>query len=557
MRKLAVMNKHLIFLSIISAIFTTTAYATQTPCASQVFANALAQSASNVRESDSEEVIQQWIYSVFTDKNTISNVLACPEIASVADNETITFTPVQYIFPMGREVVVKYETQPKILKQRLSLANKRELPESDPNPRIGAPDDNTIWTYTDPAWYAIMVVESGALSNFVGPNKNNTISLKYINDNIDSLYPQNSGCTTKHAFARDSKPINQAVKQTVNIENDSNDYYVAGDANLAWIGYTEIALDVVITVATMGGGMVLTGITKSARASRALKGLSSALGGLRKLDTVQDYIKQSARIAQLTDDIAKLDDAAKIAEKTAELDKLKDSIKTLEQADDVKKYKEAAETFSDLNKYRKTLKGIKAIKQRGNVIARGVKVAKSAKAAMGGNKLITKGAKLGRASKLSTRVGDMLFQSTMANLGRLGKMETIGGAIYGGIQFVGGMMYDFTETSTGDFTNDIEFKPLLLLSADDLQGEQADKINYGMWLMWMGDSTNPADDDAAYLQAMDFAAKFHEDLMDVQNDKNTPCNVDIYVAKPILKNPGTADSEIYYLIMNDVPWTTK
>ena len=551
------MNKHLIFLSIISAIFTTTAYATQTPCASQVFANALAQSASNVRESDSEEVIQQWIYSVFTDKNTISNVLACPEIASVADNETITFTPVQYIFPMGREVVVKYETQPKILKQRLSLANKRELPESDPNPRIGAPDDNTIWTYTDPAWYAIMVVESGALSNFVGPNKNNTISLKYINDNIDSLYPQNSGCTTKHAFARDSKPINQAVKQTVNIENDSNDYYVAGDANLAWIGYTEIALDVVITVATMGGGMVLTGITKSARASRALKGLSSTLGGLRKLDTVQDYIKQSARIAQLTDDIAKLDDAAKIAEKTAELDKLKDSIKTLEQADDVKKYKEAAETFSDLNKYRKTLKGIKAIKQRGNVIARGVKVAKSAKAAMGGNKLITKGAKLGRASKLSTRVGDMLFQSTMANLGRLGKMETIGGAIYGGIQFVGGMMYDFTETSTSDFTNDIEFKPLLLLSADDLQGEQADKINYGMWLMWMGDSTNPADDDAAYLQAMDFAAKFHEDLMDVQNDKNTPCNVDIYVAKPILKNPGTADSEIYYLIMNDVPWTTK
>lgn len=551
------MNKHLIFLSIISAIFTTSVYATQTPCASQVFANALAQSASNVRESDSEEVIQQWIYSVFTDKNTISNVLACPEIASVADNETIAFTPVQYIFPMGREVVVKYETQPKILKQRLSLANKRELPESDPNPRIGAPDDNTIWTYTDPAWYAIMVVESGALSNFVGPNKNNTISLKYINDNIDSLYPQNSGCTTKHAFARDSKPINQAVKQTVNIENDSNDYYVAGDANLAWIGYTEIALDVVITVATMGGGMVLTGITKSARASRALKGLSSTLGGLRKLDTVQDYIKQSARIAQLTDDIAKLDDAAKIAEKTAELDKLKDSIKTLEQADDVKKYKEAAETFSDLNKYRKTLKGIKAIKQRGNVIARGVKVAKSAKAAMGGNKLITKGAKLGRASKLSTRVGDMLFQSTMANLGRLGKMETIGGAIYGGIQFVGGMMYDFTETSTSDFTNDIEFKPLLLLSADDLQGEQADKINYGMWLMWMGDSTNPADDDAAYLQAMDFAAKFHEDLMDVQNDKNTPCNVDIYVAKPILKNPGTADSEIYYLIMNDVPWTTK
>jgi hypothetical protein len=116
-------------------------------------------------------------------------------------------------------------------------------------------------------------------------------------------------------------------------------------------------------------------------------------------------------------------------------------------------------------------------------------------------------------------------------------------------------MYNFTETSTGEFTNNIDFKPLLLLSADDIQGQE-DTINYGMWLMRYGDSQSPADDDAAYLQAMDFAAKFHEDLLDIQDDSASPCNVDIYVVRPILRNPDSANPEIYYLIMNDTPWTT-
>ena len=48
----------------------------------------------------------------------------------------------------------------------------------------------------------------------------------------------------------------------------------------------------------------------------------------------------------------------------------------------------------------------------------------------------------------------------------------------------------------------------------------------------------------------------HEDLMDVQNGTNSPCNVDIYVVRPVLRNPGEEDGQIYYLIMNDVPWTT-
>ena len=77
-----------------------------------------------------------------------------------------------------------------------------------------------------------------------------------------------------------------------------------------------------------------------------------------------------------------------------------------------------------------------------------------------------------------------------------------------------------------------------------------------MWLLWMGDTTVIEDDDAAYLQAMDFAAKFHQELLEEQGDTNSPCNVDIFVVHPILRNPGTDNPELYYLIMNDTPWTT-
>ncbi len=621
-----------------------------TPCASQIFANQMAKTATTVDETADEEIIQQWIYSIFSDTNTLSNVLKCPEITSVTDTETIRFSPIQYTFPIGRTITVNYETQPIVLKQRLTLSNKRNLPTADPNPRVGDINDDAIWTNTNPAWYAIMVVESGTLDNFVGPDKNNTVSIQYINDNINQLFPHGVNCTTKHALARDTKALNRAVTQTVGAEDDSNDYYVAGDANLEWIGYTEIALDVVITVATSGGWTVISGATKGTRALRALNGMADVLKQLRKLDSVQDYIKATARANKLADEINALTDAAKIAEKTAELDKLKDSIKTMEKADDVKKYKETSETFADLNKYRhqlldpsrkartklqlKEMAGtLKNLRQRtsvqnyiqttaqitrltdeintltdaakiaektaeldklkdslktlentddvkkyketadayktlnasrhaltrmaktGNVITRGVKAIKAGKAAFTGNELIVKGAKLGRASKISTRVKDWLFHSTMSNIGKLAKVGASTGFIYGALKFAGDM-YDFTETSTGEFTNDIEFKPLLLLSADDITGQE-NVVNYGMWLMWQGDSTNPEDDDAAYLQAMDFAAKFHEDLTEIQNDTNSPCNVDIFVVRPIIRNPDSDNAQLYYLIMNDIPWTTN
>jgi hypothetical protein len=79
-----------------------------------------------------------------------------------------------------------------------------------------------------------------------------------------------------------------------------------------------------------------------------------------------------------------------------------------------------------------------------------------------------------------------------------------------------------------------------------------------MWLMWAGDATSPTDDDAAYLQAFDFADKFHIDLLETMDETNNhACNVDIYVVRPILRNPDKENPEMYYLIMNDKPWTTS
>lgn len=542
------------------SLATFAAHGADTPCASRVFADALVQTANTVNEYAHETEIQTWIYQTFALPDVLNTVLACPEIAGVADDETIKFTPIQYIFPGGREIVVNYETQPRVLKQRLTLANKRDLPSGGDSPRIGAAGDDAIWTNTDPAWYAIMVTEHGALDEFVGSDKNNTISLNYIKNNIDKLFPSGRGgkCTDRSAKSRDATAINTVMREhTVNIDDDTNDYYIAGDVNLQWISYAEMALDVVITVATFGGGAVITGATKSARASRALRGLGTTMKTLSKSDDVIKYVRTTRDAAKLSDEIKALDkvaDAAKIADKTRELDKLNETIKSLESIDDVKKYRDATRTYSELNTYRHSLRGLRALRgaQRGNIIARAVRATKSA---MTGNKLISRAAKMGRSGKMSARVRDWLFNSTMKNIGVLGKMEATGGLLYGAIKFAGDM-YDWTETSTGEFTSGVEFAPLLLLSADDLQGQE-NVVNHGMWLMWAGDSVSAADDDAAYLQAMDFAAKFHQDLSEYQNDTASPCNVDIFVVRPVLRNPGTENTELYYLIMNDEPWTTN
>ena len=472
----------------------------------------------------------------------------------MADDETITFLPIEYTFPGGRQIIVNYETQPKILKQRITISEKRELPY-DPNPEIGADGDTSVWTNTDPAWYAIMVVEHGALDEFVGPDKNNTISLQWINDNIDTIYPHGNSCTSKTALAGDNDMVNLAGKATVNLADDTNDYYVAGDANLQWISYLEIGLDVVITVATAGGGAAVLGVTKAARASRALKNIGTSLRALRQTDAVRDYIRVSAQYSRATEELRTIDratDAAAHAAKSAEIDNLARQMRNMEQTNDqVRQYREYSDTFSSLNQYRRTLRGVLRPAQRGNIIARAWR---SLRAANTGGPMIKSAARLGRSSMKSGKIRDWLFQTTLQNIGAVAKLEQAGGLLYGALNFVGGM-YDWTETSTGEYTSGIEFKPLTLLSADDLSGQE-NVVNYGMWLMWMGDSISAMDDDAAYLQAMDFADKFHYNLMTVQSETPTPCNIDIYVVRPIIRNPGGDAPEMYYLVMNDEPWTT-
>lgn len=527
-----------------------------TLCATAAFENALARSASGIDANATEQDVQKWIYATMQNAAVLNEVLNCPEFQNIPDDETITFLPITYTFPTGREIVINYETQPKILRQRIALGNKRNLPSSNPNPRVGAPDDDSIWTNTDPAWYAIMVVESGTLDSFVGPGKNNTISLKYIEDNIDTLFPQSGQCTGKSALTKDNTMINRAMKETVNVEDDTNDYYVAGDVNLQWISYLEIGLDVAITVATVGAGTAVMGATKAARASRTLKNLTESLRVLRQADSVRDYIRLGQKAAKATEELKTIDrvtDAAKYAEKTKEIENYTKAMRNLENTDDkVKQYKQYSETFSSLNNYRRALRALKPA-QRGNIIARAWRAVKAANT---GGKQLRSAAKVAKSSTLSGRVRDWLFQSTLSNIGALGKLEQTGGLIYGALNFIGGM-YDWTETSTGEFTSGIEFKPLALLSADDLQGQE-NVVNHGMWLMWAGDAYSAADDDAAFLQAMDFANKFHFNLEEVQEEQNNhACNVDIFVVRPIIRNPGSENPEMYFLVMNDEPWTTS
>lgn len=527
-----------------------------TLCATAMFENALARNASSIDANATEQDVQKWIYATMQNAAVLNEVLNCPEFQNIPDDKTITFLPITYTFPTGREIVINYETQPKILRQRIALGNKRNLPSSNPNPRVGAPDDDSIWTNTDPAWYAIMVVESGTLDNFVGPGKNNTISLKYIEDNIDTLFPQSGQCTGKSALTKDNTMINRAMKETVNVEDDTNDYYVAGDVNLQWISYLEIGLDVAITVATVGAGTAVMGATKAARASRTLKNLTESLRVLRQADSVRDYIRLGQKAAKATEELKTIDrvtDAAKYAEKTKEIENYTKAMRNLENTDDkVKQYKQYSETFSSLNNYRRALRALKPA-QRGNIIARAWRAVKAANT---GGKQLRSAAKVAKSSTLSGRVRDWLFQSTLSNIGALGKLEQTGGLIYGALNFIGGM-YDWTETSTGEFTSGIEFKPLALLSADDLQGQE-NVVNHGMWLMWAGDAYSAADDDAAFLQAMDFANKFHFNLEEVQEEQNNhACNVDIFVVRPIIRNPGSENPEMYFLVMNDEPWTTS
>ena len=150
---------------------------------------------------------------------------------------------------------------------------------------------------------------------------------------------------------------------------------------------------------------------------------------------------------------------------------------------------------------------------------------------------------------------DWLFHSTLRNGARITRAAEGVAILQFALRLIGDF-FDYTNTSTDKYTNGIGMKPFLLLSADSIEGEDTE-VNYGMWLMWAGDAGFAEDDDAAYLQTMDFAQKFHQDLTETQEEQGRhPCDVDIYVVRPIIRNPDTDHQALYWLIMNDVPWST-
>lgn len=519
-----------------------------------------------ITDMSEEDTVRQWVEYILANTEVLEQVLACPEISLADEDETIKFTPIKYTFPDDtRELTIYYETQPKVLRQKLLLAQKRVNPAYDPNPHVGENSDS-VWVNTIPAWYAIAVVQSTKLDNFVGPGKNNTVSARYIEDNITELWPDGSTCTSKSALANDDYKINKAVTATVDFKgntgnDDPNDYYVAGDANLQWITYLEIAADIVMTVITWGGWAVALGATKVARAAKAMVGLSKTMRTLRQTKHVKTYIKATRRLAKLNKNLKKAQKAKNVSDVKLlknQISNAKKTIKGLERSSkygkDVRKYKKTEKTFRQLSAYRNSLR-LSRLSRRGNLFTRGARAVKAVKSLFTGGKLISRGARMGRTGSLIAKSRSYLFQSTMRFLGQVAKVGTSSGIAYTGLKFLGNM-YDWSSTSNSDYTSGIDFKPFLLLSADDIP-EQGNVVNHGMWLMWLGDSVNMTDDDAAYLQAMDFASKFHEELMDIQDGKNSPCNVDIFVVRPIIRNPGTDSEELYYLFMNDIPWTTN
>lgn len=597
-----------------------------TTCVRNAFMNALYENADKIDEDAPESAVKQWIYDTIQSAETLGDVLTCPEIMDADENETIRFLPIQYTFPNGREIIVNYETQPRVLEQRFMLATKTELPTTDPNPAISEFDETATWTNTEPAWYGIMVVQSGALRDMVGPDKNNTVSMKYIIDNIGNLYPRDTDgvCSTRSGMTaklRNSMIHKVMREHTAKHDDDNNNYYIAGDIKLRWISFAEIALDIALTVVSFGGFAAAEGAIKTARATKIIGKIGKNMKTLTKIENVQKYIRESLKIARLTKEIDNMNDMAKTIKTIDKLEKALAKLpkgsakyekiaKQLEAArklkadnmwklgragdgvnkiEDTEKFEkmiaenrkligetektmsdmaradknvaEYVKQFDELKKVTKYVRELKTFKKArtGNMVSRawqGLKnTGKSIKTANTGGKMLDNAAKVARQGAKSGRARDWLFHSTMRNAGRVAKI----GEELAALHFVLGILgdfYDWTNTENDEFTNGINMKPLLLLSADDIEG-QDNIVNYGMWLMWSGDSAVAEDDDAAYLQAMDFAQKFYQDLVETQESENRhACNVDIYVVRPIIRNPGGASQSLYWLFMNDIPWST-
>lgn len=755
-------------------------------CAARVFRDALYNSADEVEEDDPEHIIQQWVFQTFQNLEVNRQVLACIAPLNLSDDEVVHFPPVGYRFPPffegdtdAREIIVNYSVQKRMIRQRTQLAERRELPVGAPSELVGG-DPNVEWANTDPAWYAIMVVQADSMLPFAGVDEDgraryNTISLRYIADNLARFYPTNHNdaawgnlggllavpmCTSKSALANDMDLVNMAARRTTGETADGardvnilglafrgNDYYVAGDVNLQWITWAQVAGDVALTVFTAGIGTKISLWFKGIRAGNSGRHLHKAVKTMKTIDAVTDA-NAAARAASAATDAARAADnavtsartaymnaarggdvdaitsaaanyenavraatearnAANVANATAntaraaahtasaanpihqfrrtniEITRLNrritainnydDALRVANRADEavaaarragrnpeyigrlmqqqdqahvalnrarsavnvadtttdsatairnlqgqlteanrvktellrnteVAQFAEASNALAEVARLQRGMRAYRVMRpQTGNVIARGYRASKAYwttyRAARGGgrnlNRLGRAARRAGSQSGVAGTTRNYLFQATALAGHMAGHGATNLAFLYGALRFLGNV-YDWSVTEVSGFTSTLMFKPLLLLSADDIKGQE-NIVNHGMWLMWAGDSTNPADDDAAFLQAMDFAAKFHQDLEETQDDymgnnagriaqaaailgiagpaltagvvvsnavgrAGAPagfCDVDIYVVRPIIRNPGTENQELYYLIMNDEPWRVR
>lgn len=338
--------------------------------------------------------------------------------------------------------------------------------------------------------------------------------------------------------------LNKTNIQTVKKLNSELDALKSGKANNRAIRATTQELEIA---------------TKQAEASKVATDTAEKI--LKTEQTLQDAKntnKTQQEIQRLEQEIAEL-------KKTyaKNLDDLKQThineLNALEKTTDVKEYQELSQARRDIAHTTYLMRQGKVAFQsnRGLLPVRAWRSAKTLRAGSKSMKNMEKAIKTVRANTtgLNARINDWLFHSTLKNITALSKVVA-GLTTLQMVIKIAGDMYDYTDLSTGKFTNNIDMKPFLLLGADNLP-DYENEVNHGMWLFWAGSSTNPADDDAAFLQTMSFAEKFHQDLVEVQDEyDNAACDVDIFVVRPIIRAPGTPDEELYYLFMNNVPWTT-
>ncbi len=338
--------------------------------------------------------------------------------------------------------------------------------------------------------------------------------------------------------------LNKTSKQTVKALSGKVDALKANKASSRTIRAAEQELQVA---------------TKQATASQKAAETADKIRKTEKsLTEARSVAGQEQRVRELEQELKGLKNTY-----STQLNELKathtSELTALEKTKDVKAFQELSQSRRDIAHTTYLMRQGKVAFQgnRGLLPVRAWRSAKSLRAGSKSMKNMEKAIKRVRAntSGLSARVNDWLFHSTMKNITRLSAVPAALSTAQMALK-IAGDMYDYTELSTDKFTNNIDMKPYLLLGADNLP-EYENEVNHGMWMFWAGSSTIPADDDAAFLQAMSFAEKFHQDLVETQDEyDNAACDVDIFVVRPVIRDPAGPNEELYYLFMNNVPWTT-